>query len=135
MNVNKLGSRLNLVSSPFHFSSLFHPDSPGTVNLKETGKHNRNIDSPEQLPGASSDNREFGDAGLVVRRPPEPEGTDLMVQMNVERGNPGVKKERGVHSNLSLPILVLHLLLHVLLDTRPQNIRLSHRNFHREYRV
>ena len=37
-----------------------------------------------------------GDAGFVVRKPPEPEGTDLMVQMNVERGNPGLKKERGV---------------------------------------
>jgi hypothetical protein len=37
---------------------------------------------------------EFGDAGFVVRRPPEPEVTDLMVQMNIERGNLGVKKER-----------------------------------------
>jgi hypothetical protein len=43
---------------------------------------------------------EFGDAGFVVRRPPDPEGTDLMVQMNVERGNPGVKKERAVWGRL-----------------------------------
>jgi hypothetical protein len=43
---------------------------------------------------------EFRDAGFVFRRPPEPEGTDLMVQMNVERGNLGVKKERGVWGRL-----------------------------------
>jgi hypothetical protein len=46
------------------------------------------------------DEWEFGDAGFVVRRPPEPEGTNLMVQMNIERGNPGVKKERRVWGRL-----------------------------------
>jgi hypothetical protein len=39
---------------------------------------------------------EFGYAGFVVRRPLEPEGMDLMVQMNFEGGNPGVKKQRRV---------------------------------------
>ena len=42
---------------------------------------------------------EFRDAGFVVRRPPEPR-MDLMVEMNVDRGNPGLKKERGLWGRL-----------------------------------
>lgn len=41
---------------------------------------------------------EFGDAGFVVRRPPK--GTDLMMQMNVDKGNPGVGKKRVVWGRL-----------------------------------
>jgi hypothetical protein len=41
---------------------------------------------------------EFGDAGFAVRRPPE--GTNLMVELNVEKGNPGVEKGRGFWERL-----------------------------------
>ncbi|KAH8753445.1 hypothetical protein F5882DRAFT_445043 [Hyaloscypha sp. PMI_1271] len=53
------------------------------------------LDLGVRVPEGVERSGEFGDAGFVVRRLPEPEGTDLMVQMNVERGNPGVRKERG----------------------------------------
>ncbi|RDL35223.1 uncharacterized protein BP5553_07154 [Venustampulla echinocandica] len=41
---------------------------------------------------------EFGDAGFAVRRPPE--GTNVMVHWDVDKGNPGVGKGRGVWERL-----------------------------------